>query len=103
MMSLLLNLRMNYYFHFRTKYTEAGASQVTKILPTNEGEISNVDLIPGEDLLEVGIATYSRILAWNIPWTKEPDGLQSIGSQSQAPLKQLSMHTQILRLILAKC
>ena len=27
------------------------------------------------------MATHSSILAWRIPWTKEPDGLQSIGSQ----------------------
>ena len=27
------------------------------------------------------MATYSNILAWRIPWTEEPDGLQSIGSQ----------------------
>ena len=39
-------------------------------------------LIPGwEDPLEKGMATYSGILAWRIPWTEEPDGLQSIGSQ----------------------
>ena len=34
-----------------------------------------------EDLLEKGMATHSSILAWRILWTKEPDGLQSIGSQ----------------------
>ena len=34
-----------------------------------------------EDLLEKEMATYSGILAWNIPWTKEPGGLQSVGSQ----------------------
>ena len=28
-----------------------------------------------------GMATYSCILAWRIPWTEEPDGLQSRGSQ----------------------
>ena len=33
-----------------------------------------------EDPLEKGIATHSRILAWRIPWTEEPSGLQSIGS-----------------------
>ena len=33
------------------------------------------------DPLEEGIATHSRILAWRIPWTEEPGGLQSIGSQ----------------------
>ena len=34
-----------------------------------------------EDLLEKGMATHSRILAWRIPWTEEPGGLQSMGSQ----------------------
>ena len=34
-----------------------------------------------EDLLEKGEATHSSILAWRIPWTKEPGGLQSMGSQ----------------------
>ena len=34
-----------------------------------------------EDPLEEGVATHSSILAWEIPWTEEPGGLQSIGSQ----------------------
>ena len=34
-----------------------------------------------EDPLEKGIATHSSILAWEIPWTEEPGGLQSIGSK----------------------
>ena len=33
-----------------------------------------------EDPLEKGRATHSSILAWEIPWTEEPDGLQSMGS-----------------------
>ena len=33
-----------------------------------------------EDPLEKGMATHSSILAWKIPWTKEPGRLQSIGS-----------------------
>ena len=33
------------------------------------------------DALEKGMASHSRILAWKIPWTKEPGGLQSMGSQ----------------------
>ena len=33
----------------------------------------------GEDPLEEGIATYSSLLIWRIPWTEEPGGLQSIG------------------------
>ena len=35
-----------------------------------------------EDPLEKGMATHSSILAWRIPCTEEPDGLQPIGSQS---------------------
>ena len=34
-----------------------------------------------EDPLERIMATYSSILAWRIPWTEEPGGLQSMGSQ----------------------
>ena len=34
-----------------------------------------------EDLLEKGMATHSSILAWAIPWTEEPGGLESMGSQ----------------------
>ena len=34
-----------------------------------------------EDLLEKGMATHSSILAWRIPWTEEPGGLQSVGWQ----------------------
>ena len=33
-----------------------------------------------EDSLEMGMATHSRMLAWEIPWTEGPGGLQSMGS-----------------------
>ena len=42
------------------------------------------------------MATHSSILAWRIPWTEEPGGLQSIGSQSQTQLKRLSPHSRRL-------
>ena len=32
--------------------------------------------------MEKGMATHSSIFAWRIPWTEEPGGLQSVGSQS---------------------
>ena len=35
-----------------------------------------------EDPLEEGMATHSSILAWRIPWTEDPGGLQSMGLQS---------------------
>ena len=34
-----------------------------------------------EDSLEEGMTTHSSILAWRVPWTEEPGGLQSIGLQ----------------------
>ena len=40
-------------------------------------------VLGGEDPMEEEMATYSSILAWKIPWTEEPGGLQSMGSQSQ--------------------
>ena len=35
-----------------------------------------------EDPLEKGMATHSNILVWRIPWTEEPGGLKSTGSQT---------------------
>ena len=40
-----------------------------------------VQSLSQEDLLEKGMATYSSILAWRIPWTEEPGRLLSFGSQ----------------------
>ena len=45
-----------------------------------------------EDPLEKGTATYSSILAWRIPWTEEPGGLQSVGSQSWTQLDDFHTH-----------
>ena len=36
-----------------------------------------------EDLLEEEMATHSNILAWKIPWTKEPGMVETVGSQSR--------------------
>ena len=40
-----------------------------------------VQSLSWEDALEKEMATHSSILPWEIPWTEEPDGLQSMGSQ----------------------
>ena len=42
---------------------------------------TQVQSLGWEDSLEKGMATHSSILAWRIPWTEEPGGLQSIGLQ----------------------
>ena len=41
-----------------------------------------VQSLDQEDPLEKEMVTYSSILAWEIPWTEEPGGLQSMGSQT---------------------
>ena len=42
---------------------------------------TRVQSLDGEDPLEKEMATHSSILAWGLPWTEEPGGLQSMGSQ----------------------
>ena len=42
---------------------------------------TQVQSLGWEDLLEKGMVTNYSILAWRIPWTEEPGGLQSMGSQ----------------------
>ena len=55
---------------------------VVKNPPTNAGDIRDmVPFLGWEDPLEEGMATHSSILAWRIPWTEDPNGLQSMGSQ----------------------
>ena len=52
---------------------------MVKNLPA--GQETWVRSLDQEDPLEKGMATHSSILAWEIPWTEEPGGLQSLGSQ----------------------
>ena len=60
------------------------ASQVVLVVknpPVNVGDIrgSCIDPWVWEDPLEEDMTTHSSILAWRIPWTEEPGGLQSMG------------------------
>ena len=49
---------------------------MVKNLPANARDAGSI--LGREDPLEKEIATHSSILAWEIPWTEEPDGLQSM-------------------------
>ena len=54
---------------------------VVKNLPANAGASGDLSSVPGsESSLEEEIAAHSSILAWKIPWTEEPGGLQLMGS-----------------------
>ena len=46
-----------------------------------------------KDPLKKGMATHSSIPAWRIPWTEEPGGLQSMGSQSLGHNRGTNTHT----------
>ena len=60
-----------------------------------ETEKIRVQFLDQEDPLEEEIATGSSILAWEIPWTEKPGGLQSMGSQSWTQLSRQA-HTTVL-------
>ena len=50
-----------------------------------------VQFLDREDPLEKGMITYSSILAWRIPWTEEPDGLEAWGFRESDTTKQLTL------------
>ena len=54
-------------------------AQTVKNLPAIPA--TQVQSLGWEDPLEEEMATHTSILAWRIPWTVEPSGLQSMGSQ----------------------
>ena len=54
-------------------------TQMVECLPTMKE--TRVQPLGQEDPLEKEMATHSSILAWKIPWTEDPGGLQSMGSQ----------------------
>ena len=70
--------------HFRCIYVFHGIFQVVLVvenLPASAGDIRDTGLIPGLGRSPGGgYATHSSILAWRIPWTEEPSGIQYMGS-----------------------
>ena len=57
------------------------ASLVKNLHAKQEMQVMQVWSLGQEYSMEEGMATHSSILAWRIPWTEEPGGLQSMGSQ----------------------
>ena len=55
-------------------------AQMVKNLPAMQE--TRVQSLDGEEPLEKGMASHSSILAWKVPWTEEPSGLQSMELQS---------------------
>ena len=68
---------MVFYFIYSSVYSLV--AQIVKSLPARQE--TWVQFLGGEDSLDEEMATHSSIYAWRIPWTEEPGGLQSMGSQ----------------------
>ena len=67
---------------FVAQYIDYGVSLVVQTVNNLSAmQETSVWSLGWEDSLEKGMATHFSILAWNIPWTKEPGGLQYTGSQ----------------------
>ena len=67
---------------------------VVKNPPASAGDVRDAVWSLGcEDPLEEGMAAHSSILAWRVPWTEEPGGLQSMGLQRVKD--DWSMHTRL--------
>ena len=65
-------------------------AQTVKNLPAMQ---ENWVRSPGwEDPLEKGVATHSSIFAWRVPWTEEPDGLQSMGCKESDTTERITLH-----------
>ena len=61
------------------KWASLAAQTVNNLPVVQENQVQSLVL---EDPPEKGVATHSSILAWRIPWTEEPGGLESVGLQT---------------------
>ena len=86
---MYLSFQVNEKYKLYTQNWASLVAQTVKNLPAMQET-------PGwslgwDDPLEKDMATLSSILAWRIPWTEEPSGLQSRGNQELGRTKQLSL------------
>ena len=66
-----------------------GGLWVKKLHAMQETLDIRFQFLGGKDPLEEGMATHASILAWRIPWTEEPGGLQSIGHKESDTTERL--------------
>ena len=83
-------MEINIILHLRIGFLGASDSK--------ECRRPQVQSLSWEDPLKKDVATHSSILAWEIPWTEEPGGLPSMGSESDT---LISVHKRHLSLFLS--
>ena len=84
------------YFTLKKKKKSFPGGQTVKNLPAMQE--TWVQPPSGKDPLEKGMTTNSSILAWRIPWTEEPGGLQSWGHKESDITEPLTLHIHTKRL-----
>ena len=75
----IIGWNWNYFYIFLDFIRASLVAHLVKNPPAMQE--TPVPFLGWEDPLEMGMSTHSSILAWRIPWTEEPDGLQSMGLQ----------------------
>ena len=75
--------KRNFNITYLEDMTPLVAQRVKNLLSMQETWVRSLGQ---EDPLEKGMVTHSSFLAWKIPWTEEPEGLQSIGLQNWTQL-----------------
>ena len=84
---------LNFTLFLSNAYWASLVAHLVKSPPTTVGDAGS---IPGwEGHLEKEMATHSSVLTWKIPWTKEPGGLQSMGSQRVGRPEQAHIRCRI--------
>ena len=86
---------MLFKIHLTLASVDTQVALVVKNPPANAGDVRDMGSIPGSGRSPgEGNGSHSpgSILAWRIPRTQEPGGLQSMGLQRQTQLKRLSTH-----------
>ena len=81
--------------HIVSNIKDFPVAQIVKNLPAMQE--TRIRSLGQEDLLEKGVATHSSILAWRIPWTEEPVGLQSVGLQIVRHDWETNTHISIIQ------
>ena len=90
MILLILNLLFKGFFEYTTQVFPV--DQMVKNLPAMQE--TQVWSLGREDPLEKGIAIYSRIIAWRIPWTEEPGDLYSLWNSKELDTTEQLTHAR---------
>ena len=77
---------MHIYTKIKTLHKGFPGGSVVKKPPANAGDLGSVPGSGKEDPLEEEMATCASNLAWEIPWTEEPGGLQFMGVSKESDL-----------------